>query len=167
MRLDLRMEPASSSTTIAGRKRPLVTTDGRYELERFLHSVPLPFRISETRDYKANYYSTTLSGILAHVNEEGDEEESTRNSRRVLSPAYGELNLPGIGRLPYKLFLLKEDYDSRQFSARRVLHIERPGAWRSASELHQQHAEVRLSRAGTCWYRWTALKWIRLCARIS
>ena len=29
------------------RKKTLVTTDGRYELERFLHSVPLPFRISE------------------------------------------------------------------------------------------------------------------------
>src|SRR6516164_631210 len=32
------------------KKKTRVTNDGRYELERFLHSVPLPIRISETRD---------------------------------------------------------------------------------------------------------------------
>ena len=47
------------------KKKTIVTTDGRYQLERYLHTVPLPIRISETRDYKANFYSTTLSGILA------------------------------------------------------------------------------------------------------
>ncbi len=98
------------------KKKTLVTTDGRYELERFLHSVPLPFRISETRDYKANYYSTTLSGILAHVNEDGAEEsEPDSKFEKGLSPAYGELNLPSVGRLPYRLFLLKEDYDAGNF----------------------------------------------------
>jgi hypothetical protein len=97
------------------KKKTLVTTDGRYELERYLHSVSLPLRISETRDYKANYYSTTLSGILAHVGEEGIEEESTSKFEKGLSPAYGELNLPGIGRMPYKLFLLKESYEAGNF----------------------------------------------------
>ena len=29
--------------------------------------------------------------------------------RERLGPAYGELNLTGIGRLPYKLFLFKEE----------------------------------------------------------
>jgi hypothetical protein len=97
------------------KKRTLVTTDGRYELERYLHSVSLPLRISETREYKANYYSTTLSGILAHVSEEGTEDDSTSKFEKGLSPAYGELNLPGIGRLPYKLFLLKETYEASNF----------------------------------------------------
>jgi hypothetical protein len=97
------------------KKKTLVTTDGRYELERYLHSVSLPLRISETRDYKANYYSTTLSGILAHVSEEGTEDDSTSKFEKGLSPAYGELNLPGIGRLPYKLFLLKETYEASNF----------------------------------------------------
>src|SRR5262249_19217303 len=97
------------------KKKTLVTTDGRYELERYLHSVSLPLRISETRDYKANYYSTTLSGILAHVGEEGAEEDSASKFEKGLSPAYGELNLHGIGRLPYRLFLLKEDYDAGNF----------------------------------------------------
>lgn len=97
------------------KKKTLVTTDGRYELERYLHSVSLPLRISETRDYKANYYSTTLSGILAHVSEEGAEDDSASKFEKGLSPAYGELNLPDIGRLPYRLFLLKEDYDAGNF----------------------------------------------------
>lgn len=97
------------------KKKTLVTTDGRYELERFLHSVSLPLRISETRDYKANYYSTTLSGILAHVSDEGTEDDEASKFEKGLSPAYGELNLAGIGRLPFKLFLLKEDYDAGNF----------------------------------------------------
>jgi hypothetical protein len=91
------------------------TTEGRFELEKYLHSVSLPLRISETRDYTANLYSTTLSGILAHVNEDGGEDESKSKFEKGLGPAYGELNLSGVGRLPYKLFLLKEDYDPRKF----------------------------------------------------
>jgi len=97
------------------KRKTLVTTDGRYELERYLHSVSLPLRISETRDYKANYYSTTLSGILAHVSEGGTEDDSASKFEKGLSPAYGELNLQGVGRLPYRLFLLKEDYDDGKF----------------------------------------------------
>lgn len=97
------------------KKKSLVTTDGRYELERFLHSVPLPFRISETRDYKANYLSTTLSGILSDVSEDGTEDDASSKFEKGLSPAYGELNLPDIGRLPYRLFLLKENYDTGNF----------------------------------------------------
>ena len=98
-------------------KKTLVTTDGRYELERFLHSVSLPLRISETRDgYRANYYSTTLSGILAELHEDGSEvNDDFSKFEKGLSPAYGEVNLPGVGRLPYKLFLLKEDYDAGNF----------------------------------------------------
>jgi hypothetical protein len=97
------------------KKKDIVTTSGRYELERFLHSVSLPIRISETRDYKANYYSTTLSGILADLHEEDTDDESASKFEKGLSPAYGEINLPDTGRLPYKLFLLKEDRDADKF----------------------------------------------------
>ncbi len=91
------------------------TTEARFELERYLHSVSIPFRITETREYSANFYSTTLSGILAQVNEMGGEDEATSKFETGLGPAYGELNLHGIGRLPYKLFLLKEGYKERNF----------------------------------------------------
>ena len=105
------------------KKKTLVTTDGRYELERFLHSLSLPLRISETRNYKAHYYSTTLSGILADMNEEGAEDDSSSKFEKGLSPAYGELNLPEVGRLPYKLFLLKEDYDAGTKTARELMSV--------------------------------------------
>jgi hypothetical protein len=91
------------------------TTEARFELEKYLHSVSLPLRITETREYTANLYSTTISGILAHVNDDGGEDESKSKFEKGLGPAYGELNLTDIGRLPYKLFLLKEDYDPRKF----------------------------------------------------
>jgi hypothetical protein len=99
------------------KKKTIVTVEGRYELERFLHSVPLPLRITETREgFRANYYATTLSGILAHVNEEGSESTELESKfEKGLSPAYGELSLPGVGRLPYRLFLLKETYDAGNF----------------------------------------------------
>jgi hypothetical protein len=84
-------------------------------LEKYRPSVSLPLRISETRDYTANFYSTTLSGILAHVNEDGGEDKSKSKFEKGLGPAYGALNLSGMGRLPYKLFLLKEAYDPRKF----------------------------------------------------
>lgn len=98
------------------KKKSIVTTEGRYELERFLHSVSLPFRLSETRDYKANYYSTTLSGIMATTNDEGTEEGDPNSKfEKDFQPAYGEINLPNVGRLPYRAFLLKEEYNSRNF----------------------------------------------------
>lgn len=98
------------------RAKSTATLDARYELEKYLHSVSIPLRISETRLYKGtNYYSTTLSGILAQVNESGGEEEATSKFEKGLGPAYGELNLPGIGHLPYKLFLLKEGFKERNF----------------------------------------------------
>lgn len=97
------------------RGKSIATTEARFELEKYLHSVSLPLRITETREYTANLYSTTISGILAHVNDDGGEDESKSKFEKGLGPAYGELNLTGIGRLPYKLFLLKEEFDSRKF----------------------------------------------------
>jgi len=64
------------------KKKTLVTTDGRYELERFLHSVPLPLRISETREYKANYYSTTFPAF---------SRTSARRAMRRISPQSSRL----------------------------------------------------------------------------
>lgn len=97
------------------KKKAIVTTEGRYELERFLHSVCLPFRLSETRDYRANYYSTTLSGITAEAQENGDEADSKSKFEKNFSPNYGEFNLPRIGKLPYRIFLLKEEFQQRHF----------------------------------------------------
>lgn len=92
--------------------RSIATTDARYELEHYLHAPCLPFRISESRDYKANYYGTTVAGVWATVNVDGGQEK-----RKVEEgfPADAELNLPDIGRLPYQIVLFREELDPRHF----------------------------------------------------
>ena len=91
------------------RAKSTATTEARYELERFLHAPSLPFRVTETRDYKANFYSTTISGVWAAVGSANgagpDLEEGF--------PAIGELNIEGVGRLPYRIVVFGEEVISR------------------------------------------------------
>lgn len=92
--------------------KSIATTEARYELERYLHAPCLPFRVTETRKYTANYYKTTVSGVWATVAmPQSDEAESTKVENGF--PASGELNLHSIGKLPYRLVVFREDVDSR------------------------------------------------------
>lgn len=90
--------------------RSTATTEARYELERFLHAPCLPLRITETRDYTAHYFSTTLSGIWATLYTE-DGEEAIKVETGFPSP--GELNLTDVGRLPYRMVVFTEDVKAR------------------------------------------------------
>ncbi len=94
------------------RARSLATTEMRYELERYLHAPCLPFRLTETRDYKANYYSTTISGVWASI---GAGHDSDSENIKVESgfPAYAELDLHHVGHLPYRIVVFKEDVSPR------------------------------------------------------
>lgn len=94
------------------RARSLATTETRYELERYLHAPCLPFRLTETRDYKANYYSTTISGVWTSI---GAGQDSDSESVKVESgfPAYAELDLHHIGHLPYRIVVFKDDVNPR------------------------------------------------------
>src|SRR5581483_11261937 len=93
--------------------RSIATTEARYELEKYLHSPCLPFRVTETRDYRANYYSTTVLGVWASISSEGD---AGAESNRVEDgfPAQAGLNLDHIGHLDYRIAMFKEDVDSRR-----------------------------------------------------
>ncbi len=91
--------------------RAIATTEARFELERFLHLPCLPIRISETRDYKANYYSTTLSGVWASL---GSEKDDDNTKAEPGFPSSGELNLKGIGRLPYTILVFTEEVNTRR-----------------------------------------------------
>ncbi len=81
------------------RGKGIATLEARYELERFLHSPCLPFRLTETRAYKANYFSTTISGVWVSVAAADGEPESAK-----IEPGFGnvyaDLTLPSIGHLP-------------------------------------------------------------------
>jgi hypothetical protein len=74
------------------------TLDPRYELNKYLYNLVLPIRITETRSYKANYYSTTVSGGSVDENVELD-----------LGPASGSIALPrGMGTIPVELKVFKD-----------------------------------------------------------
>lgn len=94
--------------------RSIATTEARFELEKYLHSPCLPFRVTETRDYKANYYSTTVSGVWASV--VGEESEGEGEKQRVEDgfPAQASLDLESVGRLDYRIAVFKPEVDSRR-----------------------------------------------------
>lgn len=92
------------------RARSIATTDARYELERFLHTPCLPFRLTETRDYKANYFSTTVSGVWATISSDDAPEDSKVEDG---FPAYADFSLPGVGQLPYRMAVFRDSVDPR------------------------------------------------------
>ena len=91
------------------RPKSTATTEARYEIERYLQAPCLPFRVTETRDYRANYYSTTIAGVWATVNPADDEKGMIEQG----FPAAGELNIEGIGSLPYRIVVFGEQVNPR------------------------------------------------------
>jgi hypothetical protein len=77
----------------------IATRDPRYQLNRYLHNLVLPIRVTETRQgYRANYYSTTVSGGAIDENTDLD-----------LGPASGSIALPrGMGTIPVELKVFKD-----------------------------------------------------------
>ncbi len=90
--------------------KSIATTEARYELERFLHSPCLPFRLTETRAYHANYFSTTVAGVWATIGSDDAPEDSKVEPG---FPAYADLNLPGIGQLPYRIAVFRDSVNPR------------------------------------------------------
>jgi len=90
--------------------KSIATTDARYELERFLHSPCLPFRLTETRAYNANYFSTTVAGVWATIGLDNGPEDSKVEPN---FPAYADLNLSGVGQLPYRIAVFRESVNPR------------------------------------------------------
>lgn len=90
-----------------------LTTEGRFELEQYLHSPCLPFRVTETRDdYKANYYSATVIGGWNSVL--GGDESDHGDKLEPGFPAYADLDLAGLGRLPYAIAVFNETVKIRR-----------------------------------------------------
>ena len=97
------------------RAKSLATLDGRYELERFLQTSCLPFRLTETRDgFRGNYYSTTVTGGWNSATTETEDGGSKKLEEGF--PAYADLNLEGIGKLPYQIAVYKPVKDVKRIS---------------------------------------------------
>lgn len=92
--------------------KSMATTDARFELEKYLHAPCLPLRVTETRPYQANYYSTTVAGIWAAIEE--DESAASRSRVEDGFPASASLTLPEAGQLDYKLVVFKEEMAARR-----------------------------------------------------
>jgi hypothetical protein len=95
------------------RAKSLATLEGRYELERFLQTSSLPFRLTETRDvFRGNYFSTTVTGGWTSATTETEDGESKKLEDGF--PAYADLNLGGIGKLPYQIAVFKPVKDEKR-----------------------------------------------------
>jgi hypothetical protein len=92
--------------------KSVATTEARFELERYLHAPCLPFRVTETREYEANYFSTTVSGIWASI--ATDEAREERKQVEPEFPASAKLNLRSTGELPYQIVVWKPERDIRR-----------------------------------------------------
>ena len=89
--------------------KSIATTDARYELERFLHSPCLPFRLTETRDYRANYFATTVGGIWASIGSDTPDDSKVESN----FPSYSDLNLTDVGLLPYRIAVFRNTVKPR------------------------------------------------------
>ena len=89
----------------------MATTEARRSLERFIQAPCLPFRIHETRPYEANYYDTTVIGVLNNI--QGDiVDENTGNLEKGF-PADQLMSIPKIGNLKLKIVVWKDSVRPR------------------------------------------------------
>ena len=91
--------------------KTLATLDLRWALERYLQDPALPFRVSERRlGYKAHYYDTTVSGLLAIL---ADNPQDIENGFDTGSP----LDVPAVGRIQLRLLVTKDSVESGKYAA--------------------------------------------------
>ncbi len=108
--------------------RSLATTFPREELEKYLYSLALPIRVSETRDYAAHYFQTTLSGLAVNIaaQSEGDEQEESKRGSRIeegFSQLPLQLSLPDIGELKVSVTVYRDkDKAGKPFEPKHIPH---------------------------------------------
>ncbi|MES2625268.1 MAG: hypothetical protein V4628_08310 [Pseudomonadota bacterium] len=91
--------------------RSTATLEARRAFEKYFQVPCLPFRIHETRDYNANYMSTTVVGVWNSLAEDGASKKNHEDG----FPAQLEINPPGIGKLPVSILVWKEDIDVKHY----------------------------------------------------
>lgn len=92
--------------------RGTATLETRRQLERLFHTPCLPFRISETRNYKANFYATTVSGVWNTIGW-GTEFDENIPKMEPGFPASAKISPRGIGDLPIRIGVWTSDVKPR------------------------------------------------------
>ena len=83
-------------------RKGTATLELRYQLEKHLYTLCLPVRVTETRAYKANYYSTTVCGSSINI-----ADHETRGRLEAGFPDSGSISLDGAGELPLVVSVYK------------------------------------------------------------
>lgn len=102
--------------------KSLATTNAREELEKYLYTLCLPVRISETRNYKANYYQTTLSGLSVNVADHHGKSETKSRLEKGFDPAPGTITPNKVGTLPITVVVYKDKDENGKPYKRRIPH---------------------------------------------
>ncbi len=89
------------------RAKSIATTEARYELERFLHTLCLPIRVTEARSYQAHYFSTTVSGSSVTIEDDREQRSFTEPG----FPADSGVNISDIGKLPVWIVVYRPTQD--------------------------------------------------------
>lgn len=92
--------------------RGIATLEARRRLESALQTPCLPFRIIETRQYKANYFATTVTGVWNTTDPLGGSN-SENTSMEPGYPATISVSLRGIGTLPVRIGVWNADVNPR------------------------------------------------------
>ncbi len=96
--------------------RSIATTETRYELEKYLYTPCLPARLTETRPYRAHYFSTTISGMSINL-----ADDDSKGQIEPGFPDSGSINLEGIGELPLVVIVYKaRDKKGELIKTRRI-----------------------------------------------
>lgn len=103
--------------------KTLVTRQPREELEKYLYTLCLPVRISETRDYEANSYQTTLSGLSVNIKDHYSKPEKESPLEKYFDPAPANITVPEVGKLPITIVVYKaRNEDGSRVNMRHVPH---------------------------------------------
>ena len=93
--------------------KSLATTETRRQLEHYLHNPCLPLRVSETRNYQANYYATTVLGVWNRISMAPDGTEESPNMEDGF-PATAQVSLRNIGKLPIRIGVWNSKVETRR-----------------------------------------------------
>ena len=92
--------------------RGIATLEARRNLEKALHIPCLPFRITETRGYRAHSYATSIVGVW---NKAGSQKglDSSYDHMESGFPATATVSLRNVGSLPIRIGVWSRDLNAR------------------------------------------------------
>ena len=91
---------------LPGRLKTIATLDLRYALEKYLQDPALPIRVYERRNYRANYYDTTVSGLACVLSDNRQDIEPGMDSG-------GPLEVPEVGTIHMRVVVVRDNPENQ------------------------------------------------------